>query len=96
LPHSNRITHPLATLPPAIKNQIDSINEKYNSTWRTIEREAIRDGWSDEIIISTWDHFLLEAARTYLPQGALVVRLHAEEMWDRFLCKCIVACEGRS
>jgi hypothetical protein len=71
-----------------MKNQIDSINEKYNSTWRTIEREAIRDGWSDEIIISIWDHFLLEAAKTYLPQGAQVVRLHAEEMWDRFLCKC--------
>jgi hypothetical protein len=88
LPHSNRITRPLATLPPAIKNQIDSINEKYNSTWRTIEREAIRDGWSDEIIISTWNHFLLEAAKTYLPQGALVMRLQAEEMWDRFLCKC--------
>jgi hypothetical protein len=77
-----------------MKNQIDSINEKYNSTWRTIEREAIRDGWSDKIIISTWDHFLLEAAKTYLHQGAQVVRLHAEEMWDRFLCKCSMQRKG--
>jgi hypothetical protein len=77
-----------------MKNQIDSINEKYNSTWRAIEREAIRDGWSDEIIISTWNHFLLEAAKIYLHQGAQVVRLHAEEMWDRFLCKCSMRRKG--
>jgi hypothetical protein len=95
VPHSNGITPQLPNrLPPTMKNQIDSINEKYDSTWRTIEREAIRDGWSDDIIISTWDHFLLEAAKTYLPQGAQVVRLRAEEMWDRFLCKCSMRMKG--